>query len=591
MSGIEIAVLILKALPTAVETLKKCNEAIGEVKKWIRYKKEVQSLIRTLENERLRLENAYEKLLIGVVPPSRIEAMIADPEGRHWKEEETQRKIRARLWRSYKRFEEIMDEMKDAVNKFEGKIAPLAELGRKVSLFKRTSFTINRADFADELTTIKDGITSIEEMTMQNMELEPARRVRSQGRFLNILRNLSKSLFRALCCSLGCTCIHDISLRLESRSGDHVSPGYADEEIMQDIAFQLVFSAKDSDTHESSCWKEVLVKVAPPERRGGVLPSTISIRSRPSSPGPLPAKNPRRGKMKAVSFGRSHSSAKSTTTIVEALVDSASNGLQDSIPTLTMGMASIGLLNFGTTMNLCEQLRKAQKEKRIDCYGIISDDSSPVRRQYAVCPPPPADERGDGSVWSTVSLKEMLECSPPPLHARLQLAVAVSSSILQLHNTPWLPEFLDSTNIFFLKQGNYPLYSDAFVIKKLPESKSPPVSSQPSYRAHVVRNPVLLYLGILLIELFLGKTFDSLRPKAQEENQLHAVTRVLADIIAAQELVQQIRQTSANYGSAVSRCINGDFGGSTAGDLDDEDFRQLVYSSVVTLIEKAVENP
>ena len=64
----------------------------------------------------------------------------------------------------------------------------------------------------------------------------------------------------------------------------------------------------------------------------------------------------------------------------------------------------------------------------------------------------------------------------------------------------------------------------------------------------------------------------------------------MADFIAAQKLVQQIRQTSANYGSAVSRCINGDFRANMAGDLDDEDFRQEVYSSVVTLIEKDVKN-
>ncbi|KAH8900845.1 hypothetical protein GQ53DRAFT_740699 [Thozetella sp. PMI_491] len=589
MSGIEVVGVVLQAIPVAIETLKKYNEAIGEVKRWIRYKKEAQSLIRTLENERLRLENAYEKLLIGIVPPSLIEAMIADPGGPLWKADDIQRKVRARLWRSHKRFEEVTNEICGAMSEFEAKIAPLAEPGRRVSPFKRTSFTLSRADFAHEMETIKDGITSIEQMTMQNIELEPARRVRSQARFLNIFRDVSRSLFHALCSGLGCKGTHDISLRLESRSADDVSPGYADEEIMQDISFRLVFSTNDGDTHESSCWEEVIVKMAPPQSKEPVLPATVALPPPKPHSDPAQANSSKGMRMKAVSFGISSSSISSVTTVVATRVDPTDTGMQSSPSSLTMGIAGIRLSNLGITMNLCEKLRKAHKQKEVDSYGTIADHTAYVPRRYAVYPAPSPMGRGDGSAQSTVSLRDMLEHSPPPLYVRLKLAAVISSSVLQLHSTPWLSEPLSSTHIL-LQQENYPLHGHAFVAKKVPDCDTPPIALAPGDPAHMLRNPTLLYLGIVLIELILGQPFDSLRPKHQDENPLFAGSSVLADFMAAQKLLQQIRQTSANYGSAVSRCIHSDFGGGKARDLNDEDFRQEVYSSVVALIEKDLEN-
>ena len=57
----------------------------------------------------------------------------------------------------------------------------------------------------------------------------------------------------------------------------------------------------------------------------------------------------------------------------------------------------------------------------------------------------------------------------------------------------------------------------------------------------------------------------------------------------AQSLMEEVRMKSSNYGTAVARCVDGRLHKPGCG-LEDGDLCQDVYSGVVALLEKDLEN-
>ena len=135
MSGFEIAGVVLGSIPLVIATLKHYQEGVQTVQRWRRYDRELRSLIRNLETEKVKLQNVCEKLLDGLVPPSQIEEMVDNPLGNLWMEEETRKKIRARLWRSSNIFEETINEMRDAIEEMKEKLGDEATVCSAPSYF------------------------------------------------------------------------------------------------------------------------------------------------------------------------------------------------------------------------------------------------------------------------------------------------------------------------------------------------------------------------------------------------------------------------------------------------------------------------
>lgn len=258
-----------------------------------------------------------------------------------------------------------------------------------------------------------------------------------------------------------------------------------------------------------------------------------------------------------------------------------------SIPTLTLGVSSTGLDNSATYLNLCEKIRRAHKQKQTDVYGTIIDKSSQTTRRYGVYPVSTTREENTRT-WSIISLGEVLEGNECILSLsyqdRLRLAVDISSSILQLHGSPWLPDTISSREIYFFQKQSYPLYDNPFVMATLPNNGLPYKKDLPG--TPLVRNPTLISLAVLLIELNLGKSFESLRT-TQEISLLK--TSPFVDYITSKRLLGQVWMTSSNYGTAVMRCLDGELHSHNL-DFHDEDFCQEVYSGVVALLEKDLEN-
>jgi hypothetical protein len=587
MSGFEVAGIVLGVIPIVISALEDYDEGLTAIQRWRKYEREVRSLIRNLETERLRLQTICEKLLIGIAPPSRIEHMINDPTGSLWHEEDIQKKINARLWKSAQNYDETLQEMRKAIDEMMDRIKPNSV--PSILDFKRVAFALKRSRYAELLATIEKGNSTLENLTDRNIELEPKRRVRSQGKFLEILRDISRSLYKALRASAGCTCQHNVSLQLESRSAD-IGPLDGEEHVLRNVSFRIAVSY-DKDTSSiykvGQSWEEVLATViSPPKTRSPLHPPT------PSRPQKVKIKG------KSVSFTLSQpkiATVSSTATLTETILKSTTSDLVASFPPSNgSGTAVVGEQREVITTDLCVCLERAQKHTQNECYGTIA---SPGGRTFALYPAPVdrwVKDHHIDETWSVCSLREALsrtdQTEVPYLsyRDRLRLAVIVSSSMLQLFNTPWLSETLSCGEIFFLKKGGYSQYERASIIKRLSEdantSSRLPVGGQPF---ELMRNATLLSLGILLIELKLGKALQSLRTPPEES--VAVLNPTFADYMTAQRLLPDIHRASTNYGSAVQRCIDGDLHQQGVG-LEDEDLRQEVYAGIVALLEKDLES-
>jgi hypothetical protein len=122
MSGFEIAGVVLGSVPIIVAALQFYMKGASTIQKWKFYTRELKCLIRNLETEKVKLQNVCEKLLVGIAPTTQIEEMIDDPFGPLWQDREIFGKVRLRLWRSFKIFEETIKDMNEVVEEIKEKL-------------------------------------------------------------------------------------------------------------------------------------------------------------------------------------------------------------------------------------------------------------------------------------------------------------------------------------------------------------------------------------------------------------------------------------------------------------------------------------
>ncbi|RSL84312.1 hypothetical protein CEP51_004003 [Fusarium floridanum] len=318
MSGFEISGIVLGSIPLVISTLENYGAGISTLQRFRKYRRELQSLIRNLETERIKLENVCEKLLIGLVPPSRIEALTSNPMGDLWREEDTLRKIQVRLGKGFKSFEATINHLKTTIDEMARRID--SQKDGMVSGLKRAVFTLSRSQYADLLTEIRESISNLENLTDRNMELEPARRGRSRGKLFVLLRSMSESLYRALGSSLNCACGHNIGLGLESRTTE-VFPLDDEDRIMSSTTFKIAFSYTE-DPQNATIWEEIWAK-----------PNVVAARATFSAGLPVSSAPPsRRQGKKSVRFSGSSGGSSSTTLLVQTQSSMAAMNLSMSVP-------------------------------------------------------------------------------------------------------------------------------------------------------------------------------------------------------------------------------------------------------------------
>lgn len=480
---------------------------------------------------------------------------------------------------------------------------------------KRAAFTFSRSSYNELLTTIKDGVTNLESLTTGNIDHEPKRRVRSHVRFLSVLRGVSASLYRAVSSSLACACKHRVLMRLSVWPAD-ITPDHAEDDIIHDLKFRLALSSDSvrgpsepqgqlMENLQNMSWEEILLEANTARKRSGQVTADASaVLSRAvsdCSPGTV------KKRRKVVNFASLRPSSTISTTTrtpgaaatdppTAVVVPGEETLISTVMSKMTIEVASVALSRFGSTLNLCHQLGKVSvstTQQRVDCYGIVFDpkpENPQETRSYTVYPVPDlSPDKSQGC--KVVSLRDVLQgkdgLTPLGYRHRLQLAVFIARSILQFYKTPWMPLMPSSQNFFFIQRGSstFSYYDHAFLMAV--DDNSTSSEDEAASAIPLIRNPTLMALGVLLVELVTNRTVDSMR--RPEEVVGGGKHNLLSDYMTTRRLLKDVHERSSNFGSAVRRCIDCEFRTAKL-DLEDEDFRQEVYSRVVALLEEDLGN-
>ncbi|MCJ1381879.1 hypothetical protein MMC17_004991 [Xylographa soralifera] len=169
---------------------------------------------------------------------------------------------------------------------------------------------------------------------------------------------------------------------------------------------------------------------------------------------------------------------------------------------------------------------------------------------------------------------------------RLNLALTVASSVLQLYKTPWLRDYWNKNDIMISGDRITNVREQVYVSRSFPAVTS---EGSQSMKKFPVRNVTLFALSIVLIEICLGQSLESLR---SPEDPLDPEGRpgVLTDWSTASRMEDAVyREAGTRYGDAVRRCLYCDFD-QRDPNLEDDSFRQAVYDGVVAPLEDDVKD-
>jgi hypothetical protein len=122
MSGAEVAGFVLAAIPLLISGLEHYAEGVTTIRRYLKYKNELRSLLRNLNTEYDIFRNTCEELLEGIVPARKMALLLENPGSDLWKDQVIEQKLKNRLQSSYSGYLETVDDMEDAVNEFKRRL-------------------------------------------------------------------------------------------------------------------------------------------------------------------------------------------------------------------------------------------------------------------------------------------------------------------------------------------------------------------------------------------------------------------------------------------------------------------------------------
>lgn len=185
------------------------------------------------------------------------------------------------------------------------------------------------------------------------------------------------------------------------------------------------------------------------------------------------------------------------------------------------------------------------------CYGYISEDEY---RYYVYRSPGPCVRK-----LSTVTLEQILrgEIRPRPTRKqRYALSLILASSVVQLFDTPWLPEHLKKSDIVFLadeeEPGVYHL-DQPHVNRQFASSHSSTTVFGGSNFSWSLDQ-----LGIVLLELCFGEVLEEQPCRKRYPTGDDGIGRALVDVMAARDWQRYVNdEAGPEYAEAVGWCLGG----------------------------------
>ena len=185
----------------------------------------------------------------------------------------------------------------------------------------------------------------------------------------------------------------------------------------------------------------------------------------------------------------------------------------------------------------------------------------------------------------SVSLKHLLHTSAKlPLREKRILAVILANSLLQLCESPWLGKEWNTEDISFFYRSTdqidlkRPYLSTCF--QDLQDN------DDPNAMLRIHPNQSILSLGILLLEIQLGKSIESQR---SSDDLIDGQTvNVNTDLTTALRLLENsVDDIYEDYRMAIQACLDCNFAtADQALDLNNAEFREAVYKNIVAPLEQ-----
>lgn len=233
--------------------------------------------------------------------------------------------------------------------------------------------------------------------------------------------------------------------------------------------------------------------------------------------------------------------------------------------------------NLQPIQDLCSAISTLQKPQREVCFQLLANEIA--KQKYGVLLITPTKQLPeDTDTWSVTSLGTVLQDPKFAQQERLKLAITLASSVLQLHETPWLEENWSKDSIFFINRPGKTQYDQPFVSHQFTQNQTASSINFPSQMSYIIGNQTLFALGVALIELYYRKPISSLyKDHDGPRNTGNALLDLMTEFRTADRLAEALlSEAGAKYSDAVRRCILCDFN-QRASSLEDARFQKAVY--------------
>lgn len=241
--------------------------------------------------------------------------------------------------------------------------------------------------------------------------------------------------------------------------------------------------------------------------------------------------------------------------------------------------------NLQPIKDLCAAISAFQSPQRDVCFQLLEDEIA--KQQCGILITPTKQLPADASLWSVSSLQANLQNPKFSQKDRFKLAVILASSVLQLHETPWLEEKWRADSIFFVDRSGMPCYDQPFVSQYFGQLNAPTAAEIPTHFSCIIGNQTLYALGVALIELWYRKPIEELWVAADgPQNTGNNLLDLMTEFKTAERLSDALySEAGAKYSDAVRRCIRCEFD-KRARSLEDAQFQKAVYQMVVAQLQE-----
>ncbi|PWY78491.1 purine and uridine phosphorylase [Aspergillus sclerotioniger CBS 115572] len=221
-----------------------------------------------------------------------------------------------------------------------------------------------------------------------------------------------------------------------------------------------------------------------------------------------------------------------------------------------------GIPNLYLQRNFCTVVERSLQQRECnDCIGLLGGNQIYQHLAYM------GNQTNQTTMSMSLSKLITLSGADPTkgmgLYECVRLARYLATAVLYYHATPWLRKAWRSDDVQFFGAPDSLLQQPQNILPYMSTSirasnSSMQSQSQPSEYQHIIRNPVLFGLGVMLLELAYQAPLRNLQ---QPVDLMKGETPGFADYFTAHRLVDySCRKVSKSFRMIIKKCLHCDFG-------------------------------